>query len=102
MQNEAKGIVSELCQNFDQSEVAGSTEITTALHKVYAQLDSQAGTDLALVDRLANYITYTVFTNKIRLTQTQNLLLSQLMSIGRVSDIEGSFREHRLDASQFD
>ncbi|BDZ31902.1 bacteriocin immunity protein [Lactiplantibacillus sp. WILCCON 0030] len=102
MQNEAKGIILELTRNFRESEVAGSTEIKVALQKVYDRLNAHQTTDVVLVDRLANYITYTVFTNKIRLTQTQNLLLSQLMSIGRTCGIDGGFHGHCGDASQFD
>lgn len=102
MQNEVKGIVSELIQDFMGSKVTGSAEIKAALQQVSERLATQKEVDLVLVDRLANYITYTVFINKIRLTRTQNLLLSQLMSIGRTSSIEGSFREHRFDASKFE
>jgi len=102
MQNEAKGIVSELYQDFRQAKGSGNLEIKTALQKVLARIEAHQEVDLVLIDRLANYITYTVFTNKIRLTQTQNLLLSQLMSIVRTSGVEGSLHEHHLDMSQFD
>jgi len=102
MQNEAKGIILELTHDFSKSEVAGSTEIKAALQKVTTRLNAQHEIDLGLVDRLANYITYTVFTNKMRLTQTQNLLLSQLISIGRTSGLESTSHGHCGDASQFD
>ena len=68
MQNEVKGIVSELTQDFMGSKVTGSAEIKAALQQVAERLATQKEVDLVLVDRLANYITYTVSVSYTHLT----------------------------------
>ncbi len=84
--NEARGIIRALKADFTAHQTRGSREACAVIARVQAQLAHQGPADGRLVSRLANYLTYTVFSNRLRLTGTQQLLVSQLIAIGRRGD----------------
>ncbi|MFB9768653.1 bacteriocin immunity protein [Lactiplantibacillus modestisalitolerans] len=101
MNNEARGLIRELADNLTRSHTKGSHDVCDVLLKVDRQLRDQATLDVALIRRLTNYIAYAVFADKIRLSATQRLLLSQLMALGRRADGQQLMGSNYGDKSQF-
>ena len=101
VRNEARGIMRQLATEFASSSVQGYQDIQVALVKVEQTLAKQSQPDLLLIRRLANYITYTVFNERLSLTATQKLLVSQLMALGRHADGRQLAHDAHLDQSQF-
>lgn len=91
MRSEAKGIVRALYDDLSQAPVAGTTDIMEVLDKVMQRLNDPDQSEVKIINRLAGYIAFTVFTNKIRFTKTQNLLVSQLMSAADNGLYQGNY-----------
>ncbi|MFO1547611.1 hypothetical protein ACA590_05835 [Lactiplantibacillus plantarum] len=49
--------------------------------KAHQQLKQAPQLDHALIKRLTNDVTYNIFTKQLRLTPTENLLVSELLSV---------------------
>jgi len=96
MSCEARGIMRALAETLATADAHGFQEIRQALFLGEHDLTGQSQIDEPLISRLANYITYTIFSKQLRLTATQNLLVSQLMALGRRAD-----NEIVTDPSQF-
>lgn len=86
MKNEARGIIRELYADLTRSRVKGSHDMREVLQKVEKQLAEQPTLNEELLGRLTNYMAYTIFTDHLHLTPTQNMLVSQLMALGRRSE----------------
>ncbi|RRK10555.1 bacteriocin immunity protein [Lactiplantibacillus garii] len=84
MNCEVRGIIRSLITDLASTEARGYPEIRRALLLAEHQLADQAQAG-PLISHLANYITYTVFSNRLHLTATQNLLVGQLLALGRRS-----------------
>lgn len=101
MKNEAQGIIRELDRNLAASPGQDYPDIHAVLLRGDRRLAKRSRPDVVLVGRLANYLMYTIFTEHLRLTATQNLLVSQLMAIGRRADGQQFGCRAYLDQSQF-
>ncbi|WP_457951374.1 bacteriocin immunity protein [Lactiplantibacillus pentosus] len=79
MKSEAQGIIQDLYQELAPTAV--NEGIRAELCKAHQQLQETPELDESLLKKLTNYITYTIFTQQLRLTPTQNLLVSELLSL---------------------
>ncbi|MGX6394078.1 bacteriocin immunity protein [Lactiplantibacillus pentosus] len=79
MKSEAQGIIQDLYQELAPTAV--NEGIRAELSKAHQQLQATPELDESLLKKLTNYITYTIFTQQLRLTPTQNLLVSELLSL---------------------
>ena len=79
MKSEVQGIIQDLYQEL--APTAANQEIRTALLKAHQQLGQTAQLDHTLIKRLTNELTYNIFTKQLRLTPTENFLVSELLSL---------------------
>lgn len=79
MKSEVQGIIQDLYQELAPTAV--NQEIRAALLKAHQQLKQAPQLDHALIKRLTNDVTYNIFTKQLRLTPTENLLVSELLSV---------------------
>lgn len=79
MKSEAQGIIQDLYQELAPTAV--NEGIRAELCKAHQRLQATPELDESLLKKLTNYITYTIFTQQLRLTPTQNLLVSELLSL---------------------
>ncbi|ACT63251.1 bacteriocin immunity protein [Lactiplantibacillus plantarum] len=79
VKSEVQGIIQDLYQEL--APTAANQEIRAALLKAHQQLKQAPQLDHALIKRLTNDVTYNIFTKQLRLTPTENLLVSELLSV---------------------
>lgn len=89
MKSEAQGIIQALYQELTPTVTYQGMRM--ALQDAQHQLSMTSQLDSGLIRQLTDCLTYTIFTQCIRLTPTENLLVSELLSLS-----------HRLDAQTID
>lgn len=97
---ESKEIIHDLYNELVQEKTKNCQDILDVLLTVYERLESQLANP-CLVNRLAKFLHFNAFTNKIRFTTKQEALVGELNEIAKTSGQSGVYRADYLDKSQF-
>lgn len=89
------GLYNDLAQENDPR----TREMREAVIEVYGKADLKDS--VALANHLVNYMYFTGYTQKIKLTKTQQVYIRQLADIGKYAGMNGAYRQNYGDANQF-
>ncbi|EOH90808.1 bacteriocin immunity protein [Enterococcus pallens] len=92
--------VHELFNSLSKSDSTEYQEILEVLQKVYLRLQKDESVE-ALANRLANFIYFKAYTEKIHFTKDQDKMIQKISSIGKYAGLNGSYRADYGDKSQF-
>lgn len=100
MINKSKELVHDLYNDLAKNNTYGTEDIKEVLIKVYKRLDDDIE-NIPLINRLANYITFTAFTNKIKFSKSQDETIRKLREIGQFAGLNGVYRSDYGNKNQF-
>ncbi|RDX01553.1 immunity protein [Listeria kieliensis] len=98
---ESKEIVHELYNDISKNSETDMEEVKEVLLKVYNKLD-RVKDDAPLINRLANFLYFKAFTEKLKFTRNQEELINKLAQIGGRAGLNGAYRSDYSSKGQFD